>query len=110
MTDEVEVEEVEEVDDANDADVKQAKEMVDMLDPLLRMPGWIYYQRMLERQISVRYGRKPTASKDFGAVFEKEFMNGELAGLLLAKSLPVGALSAAKELLTELIGEEDERQ
>lgn len=107
MTDD---EEVDEVQAEDDVDMKQAREMVDMLDPLLRLPGWAFYQRMLERQIGVRYGRKPTASKDFGAVFEKEFMSGELAGLLLAKSLPVGALSAAKELLTELIGDEDERQ
>lgn len=93
----------------DDDDVKQAREMVEMLDPLLKMPGWDYYQRMLDKQVGVRFGRKPIASKDFGAVFEKEFMSGELAGLLLAKGLPGGALAAAKELLTELIGEKDER-
>ncbi len=92
----------------DDDDVKQAREMVEMLDPLLKMPGWDYYQRMLDKQVGVRFGRKPTASKDFGAVFEKEFISGELAGLLLAKGLPAGALNAAKELLTELLEDKDE--
>jgi hypothetical protein len=47
-------------------------------------------------------GRAPQASEDFGAVFKGEFDKGEIAGLMLASRLAMGAFEAAKELLTEL--------
>lgn len=91
----------------NDDEIKQAQEMVKSLDPLLKQPGWEYYLNMLQRQINVRRGRAPTASEDFGAVFKNEFQNGEVAGLMLAASIAPGALSAAKEMLTEIQEQED---
>ena len=97
-------EEVGEVDD----EAKSARIIVENLDTLLKQEGWAFFMEMLDRQISVRRGRLPTASDGFGAVFKNEFQNGEVAGIMLAKSLAPGALAASKELLTELkVGEDD---
>lgn len=94
-------------DDYTEDEAKQAKILVENLDPLVKNPGWIYFMAMLEKQINVRRGRMPEASDSIGAVFKNEFQNGEIAGIMLARSLAPGALGAAVELLTELKEDEE---
>jgi len=93
--------------EVEDEDVKAARIIVDNLDPLLKQEGWNYFMAMLEKQINVRKGRMPVASDGFGAVFKSEFEKGEIAGLMLARTLAPGALGAAVELLTEMKKEEE---
>ena len=91
-------------------EAKQARVIVENLDGLIKHSGWDYFMLMLERQINVRRGRTPVASDGFGAVFQSEFKNGEIAGLMLARTLAPGALGAAIELLTELKADEEEEK
>lgn len=92
----------EEEDQALVEEYRECKALVEGLEPLVASEGWKLLRELLEKQIRVRQGGNvPEPSRDFGAVFEREFRNGEVAALLMVAALPEQVLAQSKQLVAE---------
>lgn len=96
-------EQIDEMVEGLKLEYERVRKLVEDLEPLVKSEGWKQYQQLLEVQIAGRVGsgNRPTPTKGMEGVLEREFANGEVAGLMLAKELPEAVLSGAKDLLDE---------
>lgn len=79
----------------------QAQQLVKVFKVLMALPEFLEYLEMLRRQVTARTGSGGGPSRCMGDVFEREFREGEVAGLRLAIELPQKALEGAMALLAE---------
>lgn len=90
------------------AEIKRA------LKDMLASEGWAYYISVIEKQQTIRLDQvvlQPLAGHD--AVFQQEFMKGEIQGLRMAVSLPqtlIEACELAVEQLKAEQGDENENE
>ena len=82
-------------------EINLAREMLRALEPLIESEGWQYYRQMLKRQEDQRRLSPPQATDGFGSLLQRDFLNGEISGLLVAQHLAETTCKAAKELLME---------
>lgn len=95
-------------DAATEEELKQTRELVKQLQVLVDSPAWEYYKEMLKRQEDQRRFQTVKAEDGFGALLQRDYINGEIQGLMLAQHLAEQALKSGKEVLAEYAEEKDD--
>jgi len=82
------------------------KERGDLLRMLIKHPGWLVYQGLLEAQMQIRADEILSPSGSIDGMIAQEYKKGALSGLVVARDLPSVTIAVAEELRKT---EEDEQ-
>lgn len=74
------------------------KERGDLLRMLLKHPGWLVYQELLEAQMQARADEILSPSGSIDGMIAQEYKKGALSGLVIARDLPSVTIAVAEEL------------
>lgn len=89
------------MDAATEEELKQTREVVKNMQVLVDSPAWQFYKDMLKRQEDNRRFTPASSQDGFGALLQRDFINGEIQGLMLAQHLAEQALESGLQVLSE---------